>query len=433
MLYACKQIGGPVISKLARRSRIAVIGVVAVAALGLTACTGQNTAGGAGDVNTVDKGLSSSLEQAVQQAMKQSGSTEAVVGVWTGGKKGDYVQAFGSKNLSADAAIRGGQTTQPALCALLLSLNADGTIKLGREVSKDLPRQKGLAGITYEQLCNGTSGLADFKTGISDIFANNPLRPWSDRELLANGLVRSPLLWPGQNVYISDTDSLVLARAIEEVTNQPIADLLKERVYSKASMGSTYLPDPTTLTLPAGGMTGLTYPAAGGKPVCEAKPAELSKISTTMLSAAGASVTTVSDLKNFYSAYFGGTFGTKKDQELITKTQSTANPKRDKDGKPVNDAPADPNGQQFGFGVEKTGPLYGRSGAITGAITAAYQDPSSGFTVVVTLNNSSAGSGFARALAFQLAALAKDAGAGPDVPWTAADKAKTLTAGAVCQ
>ncbi len=433
MFYACKQIGGPVISKLARRSRIAVIGAVAVAALGLTACTGQGSSGSADAVNTIDKGLSGNIEQAVQQAMKQSGSTDAIVGVWSGDKKGEYLQTFGTGKLAADAAIRGGQTTQPALCALLLTLNADGTVKLNREVSKDLPRQKGLEGITYEQLCNGTSGLADYKTGISDIFANNPLRPWSDRELLANGLVRSPLPWPGQNVYISDTDSLVLARALEEVTGQSLADLLKSRVYSKASMSSTFFPDPGNLTLPSGGMTGLTYPAAGGKPVCEAKPAELNKISTSMLSAAGASVTTVSDLKNFYTAYFSGTFGTKKDQELIVKTQSTQNPERDKDGKPTKEVAADPNAQQYGFGVEKMGPLFGRSGSITGAITAAYQDPSTGYTVVVTLNNSSAGAGFARALAFQIAALSKDAGAGPDVPWSADDQAKTLAGAAICQ
>jgi hypothetical protein len=53
--------------------------------------------------------------------------------------------------------------------------------------------------------------------------------------------------------------------------------------------------------------------------------------------------------------------------------------------------------------------------------------------VVVALNNSSAGAGFAKTLAFELAALSSEAGAGPELPWTAADQAGLLAQAAICQ
>src|SRR5690606_20182862 len=111
-------------------------------------------------------------------AMQYSGSTSAVVGVWDA--SGAYVHGYG--DVAAGAPIRAAQASQPVMCALLLELAADGTVALDRLVSEDIPRQIGLDGITYGQLCSATSGLADFKaTPLRDIFTNNPTRAWSDR------------------------------------------------------------------------------------------------------------------------------------------------------------------------------------------------------------------------------------------------------------
>jgi D-alanyl-D-alanine carboxypeptidase len=64
---------------------------------------------------------------------------------------------------------------------------------------------------------------------------------------------------------------------------------------------------------------------------------------------------------------------------------------------------------------------------MTGTLTSAYHDPATGFTVVIALNNSSAGASFAQNLAFQLAALA-----GANVEWTAEDQAAALSEKAIC-
>ncbi len=400
-----------------------------MAALGLTACTGGGPLSSSGDVNTVEESLAGRIDEAISTAMEQSRSTQAIVGVW-GSDDGDYVRAYGSDEIDGGSLIRGAQATQPVMCALLLELSATSDLDLDREVSKDLTRQVGIEGVTYRQLCDMRSGLADFKSGYLDIFANNPARYWPEQELIAQGLVDSPLPWPGLDMHQSDTNVALLSRALRVRTGGEAQELLSEHVFGKAGMGSSYFPSLASTTIQGSTMTGLTYPSSGGAPVCDVEPVEVPEVSPSMLSGAGATVTTASDLKTFYEQYIGGAFGG-ENAKVVTETLPTQNPERDAEGNPTTEP--DPSGRQWGFGVEKEGPLYGRSGAITGTLTAAYHDPETGYSVVVSLNNSSAGANFVKALAFELAAISAEAGSGPELPWTAEDQAAKLAEGAICQ
>ncbi|RGE19150.1 serine hydrolase [Leucobacter sp. wl10] len=415
--------------RLAHRTRIVATALLATAALGLTACTGGDLLSSQGDVNTVDKSLGSGIDDAVANAMKLSGSTEAVVGVWSGEQA--YVRGYGGKQVDGGTRIRGSQATQPVMCALLLELVDARQVDLDRQISKDLTRQSGIEGITYRQLCDMRSGLADFKQEYTDLFANNPTRFWPEQELVAQGLADSPLEWPGLNMNQSDTNAVLLARVLRVKTGREVPDLLKQYVFDKAGMSSSYYPALSSTTVSGSTLTGLSYPSQGGAAVCEAGPVEVPEVSASMLAGAGATVTTVTDLKRFYESYLGGTFGGDA-ASIVTDSFPTKNPARDEAGKPTEevDPATDP---QWSFGVEKVGPLYGRSGAITGTLTAAYHDPQSGYSVVVALNNSSAGAGFVKALALQLASVSADAGAGPQLPWSADEQVAALGKLAVCQ
>nr|WP_233613795.1 serine hydrolase domain-containing protein [Leucobacter edaphi] len=403
--------------------------MVAVASLGLTACSGGSGGGGNSGTDTIDSALSGSINGAVENAMQKSGSTEAIVGVWDG-KKGEYVRGFGNEHLDGNSVIRGAQATQPVMCALLLEMAEEGKVKLDAEVSKDLTRQPGIDGITYRQLCDGRSGLADFKAGYTDMNANNPTRPWPEQEILAQGLAHSPLSWPGLDFHASDTDAVLLARALKVRSGEDINQLLSEHVFGPAGMGSASY-NLSALTVSGTTMSGLTYPSSGGKPVCDADPVKVAEVSPTMLAGAGATTTSVTDLKKFYEKYLSGGFGGEKNSKLATEATPTTNPKRDKEGKPTEEVK--PEGQQWAFGTEKMDALYGRAGSITGTATAAYHDPSTGYTVIVSLNNSSSGGGIARALAFEIAALSKASGTGPEVGWSAEDQQKQIGELAICQ
>lgn len=403
---------------------LAAVGALTVAALGLTGCTGTDPAPKKADVNTIGGDVAGSVDDAIANALKLSGSTEAVVGVWRGDKA--YVRGYGD-GVSAQTQFRAAQASQPMMCALLLDLAATGSLSLDRKIDKDLTRQSAIEGVTYRQLCDQTSGIADYKTGLESIFANNPDRLWAEQELLANGLANSPLSWPGLDVHLSDTNAVLLDRTLRIRERLTTSELLSKHVFEPSGMSRTSYPDNfAAAKIPNGSLDPLVYPVAAGAPVCEAGPTQLSELSTSMLRGAGASLTTVTDLKSFLAKYVSGGFGGEKLSSLVTDVKPAKNPARDDQGKPTEEL--DTSGTQIGFGVEQIGPLFGRSGSITGTITAAYTDPKSDLTVVVALNNSSAGAAFAQTLALQLAALS-----GVEMPWTAADQAAALAAHAVCQ
>ncbi|MBP1326901.1 CubicO group peptidase (beta-lactamase class C family) [Leucobacter exalbidus] len=403
---------------------------MASAALLLSGCSGDPTVPSASDVSTVSDGAATRIDEAIASAMAQSGSTEAVVGVWGTGDA-EYVRGYGD-GVNANTKIRGAQATGPVMCALLLDLAEAGSIELDREISKDLTRQSGIEGITYRQLCDMRSGLADFKDGYSTLFTNNPARFWPGQELLAQGFAHSPLKWPGLNVNISDTNLVLLERVLKVKMSQEPSEMLQSHVFSKAGMGSTYYPDLGSTTISGSTLSGLTYPAnRKGKVQCDVEPVAVPDVSPSMLSGAGATVTTVTDLKNFYEHFTGGTFGGSSYSSLVTDTIPVKNPKRDAEGQPKTEP--DTEGLQWAFGAEKSGPLYGRAGRITGTLTAAYTDPTTGYSVVVALNNSSAGSKFVKRLAFELAAISAEEGFGPELPWSVEDQTKALSKAAICQ
>lgn len=411
------------LNKLKRVGPLAALSALTAVALGLTGCTGDGISSTDNDVNTVSAELATAVDDAIANALTLSGSTEAVIGVWTSDDQA-YVRGYGEGVTSATT-FTAAQASQPIMCALLLGYVETGELSLDRKVSQDLTRLPGIEGITYQQLCDQTSGLKDFKSGLTERFTNNPTRPWPEEELIANSLANSPLPWPGKNVYLSDTNAVVLDRALRLHTRSSTRDLLNTHVFAPASMGSSSYPSNfDAKETPEAGLQPLTYPVSGGKPVCDTGVTPVTSFSPSMIRGAGATRTTVGDLKKFYDGYFGGTFGS---PEVTAGTLLAENPERDEDGNPTNEP--DPEGRQIGFGgTEKIGPLVGRSGSVTGTITAAYTDPSSGLTVIVALNNSSAGSSFAQALAFQLAALT-----GAELPWSADDQGAKLADKAVCQ
>lgn len=400
--------------------------MLAVAALSLTGCTNNDEVASQGDVNTVSEELATSIDEAIEAALTYSGSTEAVVGVW----KGDdaYVRGYGD-GVSGSTKFRAAQASQPVMCALLLTLADEEGFSLDREINKDITRLSGIEDITYEQLCTHTSGVRDFKRGLGDIFVNNPTRGWPEQELIANGLASGKLAWPGLDVHLSDTNPLLLDRALRLHTGESTSDLLSEKVFEPTGMGHTSYPRSFSATTPPNdSLQPLAYGSSGGKAVCETGALEIEELSPSSMRGAGSTITTVTDLKEFYDAYLSGTFGGESLGDRATEGLLKQNPKRDENGEPTEEV--DPEGEQIIFGgMEKIGSFYGRSGSIPGTMTAAYTDPESGITVVVALNNSSAGAGFAKQLAFQLAALT----GGESTPWNAEEQASKLAEAAICQ
>lgn len=357
--------------------------------------------------------------------MEYSRSTQAVVGVWS--SDGDLVQAFntegGDSNFDANALFRGAQTTQPVVCALLLDMVATGEVTLDREVAQDLPRQTGIGDVTYRQLCDGTSGLPDFKGKYNNLYVTNPHRSWPTGEKIAEALILDDLSWPGLDVHRSDSNAVLLGKALAVVAGDPLYTLLSERVFLPAEMNSSSYPSGEQLTVPGENtLSGIAYLPG---PQCEAGPVDLTEQSSTILGAAGATYTNVGDIKRFYEHYLGGTFGGSQ-ATIVTDSKPTKNPERNEDGEPTSEVAE--GGNQRGFGIVKQGNLWGYDGSLPGSLTSAWHNPDSGFSVVVALNNSTAGGSVATELAKQIAAIMGEAGEN----WTAEDMAASIASKHVC-
>lgn len=373
----------------------------------------------------MSEATASAVQKVVKTALKQSGSTEALVGIWAPWE-GDFVQGITTdgSTLSLDTPFRAAQSSQTVVCAALLSLVNDGELELKRKVSKDLPRQVGIEGITYGQLCEGTSGLADFKKGFEEAFANNPTRLWPERELIAAGIVRSPLAEPGKAFHHSDTNALLLGKALSVVTQQSLAEILEERVFDETDMNRSTYPEPTELKLSDQSFKSSVYPIKAGALQCDALTA-VDAVSNSMLAGAGGTVSTLTNLRDFYAKYLSGSFEAGSTKDIVKKTlpftAATA------------EAPA--SIETWGFGLMNIGPLWGNAGSMTGTISAVFHDPTSGYTVVVALNNSSAGADYAKNLALKLTSVVAEKAPGglADLPWSEEEVTAALSEGAVCQ
>lgn len=402
--------------------------------LGITACTGVTAA----PVSLREQPSHSFpaasvdvLNAALAEAMALAAAPGALAGVWAPWS-GSWVSAQGTtapggaEAMSTDMRFRIGDNTQPMTCDVLYGLVAEGTVALDDEVSKYLPALGGIGGITLGQLCHGTSGLGDFGKTLGPLFPANPTRQWSALELVSDGIASSRTGRPGDAYAHSDTNYALLGLALEEATKSDWKTLYKRLVFDRLGMNDSVFPEPTTLEISGPFVPGWeALRAPDGTLACDA-PRDETQLSNSLAFTAGGVVSSLDDMQRYAQSFATGAL---LSDDLKEKAWETV---------PLSaDAPA---WQGFGPGGVQMGPLRGQAGYIPGHISAMLSDPATGLTVVVLLNNSTAGSGFAQTLAMKLAAIAAKAQPADGeklplvgLPWSEEQMTERLVAGAVCQ
>ncbi|MFZ4896244.1 serine hydrolase domain-containing protein [Plantibacter sp. Mn2098] len=420
--------------KVSRARRIGALVTAAALAVVLAACSGPSVAltdfpkQAEGDFS---KDTRTAITKAVEAAVTQSGSSGAIVGVWApwAGSLVEGVgttKAGGSTKMDPSMVYRIADGTRPMTCTVLLQLVDEGKVKLDDKVSDTLPQVQGIEGITYGQLCQNTSGLGSYSGALQTQFVTNPTRNWSMAEILANGLSTGTRTSPGALYASSDTGYILLGMALQQITGQSWQSLYNHYIFSPLDMKQSSFPEVQNVELP-----GSTYPhgytttrLADGTFQCDT-PVDDTKLSSSMVWTAGGVVSSIGDMQRFTQAMASGALlapGTYKKQ--------WANPV------PLGgDSPA---WQSYGIGAMQLGPLRGQYGAIPGYLSAAFADPVSGLTVVVMLNNSTAGAGFVKELTMQLASIGSKAAPvsgqkAPDIqlPWSEQQAAEALAAAAM--
>ncbi|WP_329572584.1 serine hydrolase domain-containing protein [Kitasatospora sp. NBC_01266] len=205
-----------------------------------------------------------------------------------------------------DGEVRIGSNTKTFTAVVMLQLVGEGKVDLEAPVDTYLPgllRGDGIDGrrITVHELLQHTSGLPDYLDAPE--FANLATvqdRYFEPRDLLDQALTQKAHFAPGAQFEYSNTNYVVAGLIIQQVTGRPVGEEITQRVINRIGLRHTSFPAAGDLTIPGPHPHGYsTAPAGQG-------PHDFTDMDSSMAWAAGAMVSTNSDLNQFFAALLAG-------------------------------------------------------------------------------------------------------------------------------
>ncbi|MFI6645971.1 serine hydrolase domain-containing protein [Streptomyces sp. NPDC050504] len=218
-----------------------------------------------------------------------------------------YTAGVGDRDTRAkmprDGQVRIGSITKTFTAVVVLQLVGEGRVGLDDPVEKHLPnllRGEEIDGndITVRQLLQHTSGLPDYENDVTDDILER--RYLSPRDALDIALRHEAVFKPGEKWQYSNTNYLVAGLMVEKVTGRPLAEQLDKRIIKRIELRHTYFPAP--------GETAVRdrHPQGYRQETTESPVLNVTEIDPSASWAAGAMVSTNSDLNRFYSALLKG-------------------------------------------------------------------------------------------------------------------------------
>ena len=235
------------------RQLFRLAGAVLAAALLLAACSSGGSSGEAGPdpeattAGELDPGLVADLEETFARAVADTGTPGAAVLVRT--PDGEWETAVGSADVEGDVALETGlrwpirSITKSFTVTLLLQLADEGELSLDDTIDAYVDGVPNGDQVTLRQLADMTSGLGDYTSeAFIDDFIADPERWFTLDELIAYGLAEPARAEPGTDRFYTNLNTLLLGRVVEEVTGQPFAEVLDERILTPLGLDDTTYP-----------------------------------------------------------------------------------------------------------------------------------------------------------------------------------------------
>ena len=280
-----------------------VLAVPVAAAIALGAVGGAASA-------APSKGEAESLKSRAQ-GLVEAGYPAALAAV--SDSKGESAGvAVGKDNLETgqappmDGEVRIGSNTKTFVAVVVMQLVQEGKVGLDEPIETYLPgliKGEGVDGskITVRQLLQHTSGLPDFEEtlfGTTDVFQyrHHYVTP---RDVLDNALSKPAQFEPGTQWKYTNTNYIVLGMLIERVSQRPVGEQIDERIVKKLGLSHTYFPAPGEEKIRG------THPQ-GYHLNGEGKLEDITEMDPAWGWAAGAMVSTPSELNTFFQAVFDG-------------------------------------------------------------------------------------------------------------------------------
>ena len=280
-----------------------VLAVPVAAAIALGAVGGAASA-------APSKGEAESLKSRAQ-GLVEAGYPAALAAV-SDGKGESAGVAVGKGSLETgqappmDGEVRVGSNTKTFVAVVVMQLVQEGKVGLDEPIETYLPgliKGEGIDGskITVRQLLQHTSGLPDFDEtlfGTTDVFQYR-YHYVTPRDVLDSALSKPAQFEPGTQWKYTNTNYIVLGMLIERVSQRPVGEQIDQRIVKKLGLSHTYFPAPGEEKIRG------THPQ-GYHLSTEGKLEDITEMDPTWGWAAGAMVSTPSELNTFFQAVLDG-------------------------------------------------------------------------------------------------------------------------------
>ena len=222
-----------------------------------------------------------------------------------------------------DGEVRIGSNTKTFVAVVVMQLVQEGKVGLDEPIETYLPgliKGEGIDGskITVRQLLQHTSGLPEYTDtipGSGDIFQvkDHYAQP---RDLLDAALGKPAAFEPGTQWKYTNTNYIVLGMLIERVSQRPVGEQIDERIVKKLGLSHTYFPAPGEEKIRGTHPQGYHLSAGG-------KLEDITEMDPFWAWAAGAMISTPSELNTFFQAVFDGRLLTQSSIDEMKKGVDT--------------------------------------------------------------------------------------------------------------
>ena len=303
---AASATGGAVGTRLSRRRSVVwrVLAVPVAAAIALGAVGGAASA-------APSKGEAESLKSRAQ-GLVDDGYPAALAAV--SDAKGESAGvAVGKGNLETgqappmDGEVRIGSNTKTFVAVVVMQMVQEGRVGLDEPIETYLPgliRGEGIDGskITVRQLLQHTSGLPEhtdyyFSSNAAALESIQHYIP--ARDLLDVALSKPAAFEPGTQWSYSNTNYIVLGMLIERVSQRPVGEQIDQRIIKRLGLSHTYFPGNGEKKIRGSHPQGYHI---NGEGVLE----DVTEMDASLPWAAGAMVSTPSELNTFFQAVLDG-------------------------------------------------------------------------------------------------------------------------------
>jgi D-alanyl-D-alanine carboxypeptidase len=197
--------------------------------------------------------------------------------------------------MTPDVHHRIGSATKTFTVSLLLQTDDEGLLSLDDTIERYVAGIPNGDKITLRQLANHTSGIADYDNEqFEAVLSSDPYRVWQPEELMQFGIEDSPVFDPGTEWQYSNINTVLLGIILEQVTDEPIGQLYRERIIEPLGLQGTSFPDLTDNSLPDPHAQGYTLSYTGQ--ASGAEPTDVTDWSPSVQWTAGTMISTIDDL-----------------------------------------------------------------------------------------------------------------------------------------